>query len=64
MTHLELIMYAGDIVAFARQKLAVDLDPTQASVLSTNPHRCILNCTRQWGKSTITAIKALHNAPF
>ena len=25
-------------------------------------HRGILNCSRQWGKSTVTAVKALHRA--
>jgi hypothetical protein len=31
-------------------------------VLSTASKRGLLNCTRQWGKSTVTAAKAVHQA--
>jgi hypothetical protein len=37
-------------------------DAVQARVLDRCVHRGILNCTRQWGKSTVTALKALHRA--
>lgn len=37
-------------------------DPRQASLLSRPVHRLLLNCTRQWGKSTITAATAVDGA--
>jgi hypothetical protein len=50
------------IVYFARQQLGFDPDPRQMEVLESTAKRGILNCTRQWGKSTVAAIKALHTA--
>jgi hypothetical protein len=49
-------------VLFARERLGFDPDPRQAEVLGTKSRRGILNCTRQWGKSTVTAAKAVHRA--
>lgn len=37
-------------------------DPIQAELLRSTAHRLLLNCTRQWGKTTICAAKALHFA--
>src|SRR5262249_34945772 len=37
-------------------------DGVQSRVLETASRRVLLNCTRQWGKSTITAAKAVHYA--
>jgi hypothetical protein len=50
------------IVSFARDQLGFNPDPRQAEVLESQAKRGILNCTRQWGKSTVAAIKALHTA--
>jgi hypothetical protein len=50
-----------DIVAFAREKLGFDPDAKQEMVLRGG-RRGIVNCTRQWGKSTVTAAKAVHRA--
>lgn len=36
-------------------------DPAQQTVLRRG-RRGIVNCTRQWGKSTVTALKAVHRA--
>jgi hypothetical protein len=47
---------------FARQYLAFDPDPLQSAVLDSSATRGILNCTRQWGKSTVLAVKAAHRA--
>jgi hypothetical protein len=47
---------------FARDQLGFEPDPRQAEVLESSAKRGILNCTRQWGKSTVAAIKALHTA--
>jgi hypothetical protein len=37
-------------------------DVPQTSILHHNPHQLVLCCSRQWGKSTITALKALYTA--
>ena len=47
---------------WVRQALGFPADTLQASVLDTDAKRGILNCTRQWGKSTVTAAKAVHHA--
>jgi hypothetical protein len=51
---------APDAVEFARTRLGIEPDETQAEVLRSEAKRGILNCTRQWGKSTIVAAKAVH----
>src|SRR5260221_12022982 len=50
-----------DIVEFTRQRLGFDPNPLQESVLRGG-RRGIVNCTRQWGKSTVGAAKAVHRA--
>src|SRR5436190_4500775 len=50
-----------DIVEFTRQRLGFDPNPLQASMLRGG-RRGIVNCTRQWGKSTVAAAKAVHRA--
>src|SRR6266436_7270626 len=50
-----------DIVEFTRQRLGFDPNPLQASLLRGG-RRGIVNCTRQWGKSTVAAAKAVHRA--
>src|SRR5260370_12143445 len=50
-----------DAVAFARDKLGFTPDEKQELVLRGG-RRGIVNCTRQWGKSTVTAAKAVHRA--
>jgi hypothetical protein len=37
-------------------------DPAQAHLLSTKAQRVIVNCARQWGKSTVTALRAAYHA--
>jgi phage FluMu gp28-like protein len=49
-------------VDWVRERLGLAADPLQARVLRTQSRRGILNCSRQWGKSTITAAKAVHQA--
>jgi hypothetical protein len=44
------------------QNLGFVPDAKQKLVLSGEIRRGILNCTRQWGKSTISAAKAVHQA--
>jgi hypothetical protein len=64
MKQVDYWRYGWDAPAFARDILHFNPDPVQLKLLGSTPFRCILNCTRQWGKSTITAIKALHHALF
>jgi hypothetical protein len=56
--------FAGDLspVGFAREKLGFDPDPRQEIVLEERVRRGLLNCSRQWGKSTVTAAKAVSRA--
>ena len=53
---------ALDPVAFARKCLSFHPDPRQEQVLRCAGKRVILNCTRQWGKSTVCAAAAVHRA--
>ena len=49
-------------VEFAIQQLGFEPDEKQAAVLASNSKRGILLCSRQWGKSTVSAVKAVHRA--
>ena len=49
-------------VEFARTRLGFEPDERQVEVLRSSAKRGILNCARQWGKSTIAAAKAVHRA--
>jgi hypothetical protein len=55
---------SGDdcVSEWARTRLGFVADPVQERVLNSRNRRSILNCTRQWGKSTVTAAKAVHRA--
>ena len=53
-----------DPVRFAREQLDFDPVAAQAVVLDPSIRRGILNCSRQFGKSTVTALKAVHWAWF
>jgi len=50
-----------DIVEFTRQRLGFHPNPLQESVLRGG-RRGIVNCTRQWGKSVVAAVKGVHRA--
>jgi hypothetical protein len=51
-----------DVVRFMSEELGVVPDSRQAEVLRCDSKRVILNCPRQWGKSTCAAGKAIHRA--
>src|SRR4051812_36878749 len=51
-----------DAVEWAKAHLGFEADAMQARVLRSPRRQLILNCTRQWGKSTVTAAKAVHQA--
>jgi hypothetical protein len=58
------IVHALDCVAFAIDRLGFHPDPWQARLLRSPRKQIILNCSRQSGKSTTTAILALHTALY
>ncbi|HSL85146.1 MAG TPA: terminase family protein, partial [Thermoanaerobaculia bacterium] len=45
-------------------EMGLDPDPWQARFLRTPGRRILLNCTRQSGKSTVTALLAAHTALY
>lgn len=47
---------------WAKSALKFEPEPKQIQVLDHDSHRLLLCCPRQWGKSTLIAIKALHYA--
>jgi hypothetical protein len=51
-----------DAAEWVRTRLGLAVDSLQARVLRTTNKRGILNCSRQWGKSTISAAKAVYQA--
>ncbi|MBF0588709.1 MAG: hypothetical protein HQL53_06240 [Magnetococcales bacterium] len=55
---------ALDPVKFALSQLGFEPDPWQQQAMRTTSRRILLNCCRQSGKSTTTAIIALHRAIF
>src|SRR5215203_3452424 len=54
---------ALDRVNFAK-RLVIDPDPWQGDLLRSTSDRVLLNCCRQSGKSTMTAVVALHRALY
>lgn len=62
--YLDGLMYLLNPAAFARDYLGFHPDPLQTQVLNSRARRGLLCCTRQWGKSTVLAILALHTAYF
>jgi hypothetical protein len=64
MLLLEDLTHALDAATFAREALGLDLDSWQADVLTSPSKRLLMNVTRQGGKSTTAAAKALHRAVY
>lgn len=54
---------ALDPVAYARA-VGIDPDPAQGRVLCSSAARLLLCCTRQFGKSTVAALKGSHRAVY
>jgi hypothetical protein len=59
-----LLQHCVNPASFARDVFRFEPDATQTQVLESNPHRLILNCNRQWGKSTVSSILLSHRAIF
>jgi hypothetical protein len=49
---------------WAAEQLGFVADGVQGELLGGRVKRGILNCTRQWGKSSVAAVMALHRAVF
>ena len=47
---------------FARQMLGFQPDEKQRQILDSTASQGLLNCCRQWGKSTVMAVKAIYHA--
>ena len=62
LLHLLPPQNAPTVLDFARLLLPFTPDPTQTSLLTTTSPYVLLNCHRQWGKTTLTALRALHQA--
>lgn len=58
------ILNRTDAANFAGDYLGFHPDDTQAAILRGPTQRLILNCTRQWGKSTTTAALVTHHLCF
>jgi hypothetical protein len=58
------LAHALDPVAFARERLGLAVDPVQAELVRGCGRRELLNCSRQWGKSTTTAAAVLHEGNY
>ncbi|HYP13021.1 MAG TPA: terminase family protein [Bryobacteraceae bacterium] len=56
--------WAFDPAHFAETKLGFKPDAKQRTVLESGARRLILCCSRQWGKSTVSAVAALHEAIY
>ncbi len=58
------LQHALDPVAWAADRLGFIADPWQAALLRTSARQVLLNCSRQSGKTTTTAVLAAHVATF
>jgi hypothetical protein len=58
------VAWALDAVSFAEDRLGFYPDPWQRQLLRSRSQWVMLNCCRQSGKSTTTAIVALHQAIY
>ena len=56
--------WSTDVAGWAQDQLGFAADAIQRDLLQASEKRLILNCTRQWGKSTVTAVKVVHRAYF
>jgi len=56
--------HAHDPALWTRTFLGIVPDPLQSDVLQAAEPNLLLNCSRQWGKTTIIAAKTLHFALF
>jgi hypothetical protein len=58
------LRYSLNAALFASRELDFHADERQRQVLGCGARRVLLCCSRQWGKSTVAAIAAVHRAHF
>ena len=58
------IAYSLDPVLWSKEVLGYHADPWQADLLRSRSRKIILNCSRQSGKSTTSAVLALHESIY
>jgi hypothetical protein len=58
------LAHSLDPVLFAAEALNFEADPWQRDLLRSTASQIILNCSRQSGKSTCTAVLAVHRAMY
>jgi len=58
------LVYASDPVRWAQEVLGYHPDDWQANLLRSRSRKIILNCSRQSGKSTTSAVLALHESIY
>jgi hypothetical protein len=56
--------WAKNAELWSEEVLGFRLEGAQKELVKEGANRLILNCSRQWGKSTVTGVKALHMAMF
>jgi hypothetical protein len=61
-TNMDDVFLSFDPVLFAAHRLGFTPDHHQSAVLASTSKQGILNCSRQWGKSTVTAARAVYTA--
>jgi len=54
--------FTGITMRALMRRVGFEPDAQQRLALESESKRVILNCTRQWGKSSVTALKAVHTA--
>src|SRR5437763_6372353 len=64
MGHVNDLIHWWMRLSLRRERLGFEPDARQADVLGQRWRRALFNCTRQCGKSTITAARAVHRAYF
>jgi len=58
------LVYSLDPVLWSREVLGYHPDPWQADLLKSRSRKIILNCSRQSGKSTTSAVLGLHESIY
>ncbi len=58
------VLKSLDLVVFAREDLSFQSDESQKGILRYDGRRLILNCCRQFGKSTLAAMKCVHQIVY
>lgn len=61
---MQMQQWMFDLPQMARDVFGWEPDARQKELLTVSGRRVILNCSRQWGKSTVGSVRAAHRALF